>query len=66
MWRQLQQALTQTRTMELHLDWLRDDARFIARLGAAKNPRVITDRDVPPPSSATFADPLRFLRMKCD
>src|SRR6202046_5314552 len=40
MWRQLQQALTQTRTIELRLDWLRDDAeiaRFIARLRTAKN-----------------------------
>jgi hypothetical protein len=43
MWRQLQQALTQTRTIELRLDWLRDDAeiaRFIARLGGAENPRA--------------------------
>ena len=43
MWRQLQQALAQTRTVELRLDWLRDDAeiaRFIARLRSAKKLRV--------------------------
>jgi 3-dehydroquinate dehydratase/shikimate dehydrogenase len=45
MWRQLQQALSQTRTVELRLDWLRDDpeiARFIARLrvATAKNRRA--------------------------
>jgi 3-dehydroquinate dehydratase / shikimate dehydrogenase len=43
MWRQLQQALIQTRTVELRLDWLRDDAeivRFIARLGKTKNSRA--------------------------
>jgi 3-dehydroquinate dehydratase/shikimate dehydrogenase len=40
MWRQLQHALTQTRTVELRLDWLRDDAeitRFIAKLRPTKN-----------------------------
>jgi 3-dehydroquinate dehydratase / shikimate dehydrogenase len=39
LWRQLQQALAQTRTVELRLDWLRNDAeivRFIARLAASK------------------------------
>jgi len=43
MWRQLQQALTQTRTIELRLDWLRDDAeiaRFISKLRATKNRRA--------------------------
>src|ERR1700678_104700 len=43
MWRQLQQALTQTRTIELRLDWLSDDAeivRFIARLRVAGNQRA--------------------------
>jgi 3-dehydroquinate dehydratase / shikimate dehydrogenase len=43
MWRELQQALTQTRTMELRLDWLRDDAeiaRFISKLRATKNRRA--------------------------
>src|SRR5277367_3627915 len=41
--RQLQQAFTQTRTIELRLDWLRDDAeiaRFIAKLRATKNRRA--------------------------
>ena len=41
MWRQLQQALTQIRTVELRLDWLRDEAeigRFIATL-RKKNPK---------------------------
>ena len=43
MWRQFRQALPQTRTVELRLDWLRDDAeitRFLARLRAAKKPRA--------------------------
>jgi 3-dehydroquinate dehydratase/shikimate dehydrogenase len=43
MWRQLQQALTETRTIELRLDWLRDDAeiaRFISKLRATKNRRA--------------------------
>ena len=43
MWRQLQQALTQTRTIELRLDWLGEDAeivRFIARLRVAGNQRA--------------------------
>jgi 3-dehydroquinate dehydratase / shikimate dehydrogenase len=43
MWRQLQQALTQTRTVELRLDWLRDDAEiahFIARLPQAASRRA--------------------------
>ena len=43
MWRQLQQALTQTRSIELRLDWLRDDAeiaRFITRLRATKSLRA--------------------------
>jgi 3-dehydroquinate dehydratase / shikimate dehydrogenase len=43
MWRQLQQALTQTGTVELRLDWLGDDAEialFIARLRKAGNRRA--------------------------
>jgi 3-dehydroquinate dehydratase / shikimate dehydrogenase len=39
MWRQFRKALAQTRTIELRLDWLRDDteiARFLARLRIAK------------------------------
>jgi 3-dehydroquinate dehydratase/shikimate dehydrogenase len=43
MLRQLQQALKQTRTVELRLDWLRDDAeitRFIAHLPAAAKHRA--------------------------
>jgi 3-dehydroquinate dehydratase / shikimate dehydrogenase len=43
MWRQLQQALRQTRTVELRLDWLRDDAeiaRFIAKLRGISNRRA--------------------------
>jgi len=42
LWRQLRQALTSTRTVELRLDWLRDDreiARFL-RLLAANTPRA--------------------------
>ena len=43
MWTQFRQALAQTRTIELRLDWLRDDAeitRFLARLRAAKKNRA--------------------------
>ena len=43
MWTQFRQALPQTRTIELRLDWLRDDAeitRFLARLRAAKKNRA--------------------------
>ncbi|HEY0703816.1 MAG TPA: shikimate dehydrogenase [Candidatus Acidoferrales bacterium] len=43
MWRQFQQALAQTRTVELRLDWLRDDAeisRFLVRLRGAKKIRA--------------------------
>jgi 3-dehydroquinate dehydratase / shikimate dehydrogenase len=43
MWRQFQQALTQTGTVELRLDWLGDDAEielFIARLRKAGNRRA--------------------------
>jgi 3-dehydroquinate dehydratase/shikimate dehydrogenase len=41
--RRLQQALAQTRTIELRLDWLRDDAeiaRFTAKLRATNNRRA--------------------------
>ena len=45
MWRQFLEALEQTRTVELRLDWLRDDAeisRFLARLrGAGKRRATI-------------------------
>jgi 3-dehydroquinate dehydratase len=47
MWRQFQQALAQTRTIELRLDWLRDDAeiaRFLNRLRLAKKNRVKKNR----------------------
>src|SRR6202522_4595811 len=43
MWTQFRQALAQTRTIELSLHWLRDDAettRFLARLRAAKKNRA--------------------------
>jgi 3-dehydroquinate dehydratase / shikimate dehydrogenase len=43
MWRQFEQALTQTGTVELRLDWLGDDAEialFIARLRKAGNRRA--------------------------
>lgn len=43
MWRQFQRALTQTRTLELRLDWLRDEteiSRFLTRLRARKNLRA--------------------------
>jgi len=43
MWTQFRQALAQTRTVELRLDWLRDDAeitRFLARLPTAKKHRA--------------------------
>lgn len=43
MWRQLGQALRQTRTVELRLDWLADDTeirRFLRRL-AARRPKAI-------------------------
>jgi 3-dehydroquinate dehydratase / shikimate dehydrogenase len=43
MWRQFQQALKETRTIELRLDWLRDDAeieRFLGRLHGARQNRA--------------------------
>jgi 3-dehydroquinate dehydratase/shikimate dehydrogenase len=43
MWRQFQQALKETRTIELRLDWLRDDAeiaRFLAKLRGARQNRA--------------------------
>jgi 3-dehydroquinate dehydratase / shikimate dehydrogenase len=43
MWRQFQQALKETRTIELRLDWLRDDAeiaRFLGKLRGARQNRA--------------------------
>jgi len=49
MWRQLQRALSQTKTIELRLDWLANDAeieKFLARLAASRRRRAARGRDV--------------------